>query len=109
MPNFTNRTVWQSLTGTVGAPVEGSVPNITGRIYNNQNIYQDIFDSGLMSGALYIESDEIARSAIANTDMYKNNILGFGINASRSSEAYGRYSGDIVVPTSNCVSFCIRY
>ena len=73
----------------IGGIKAESLPNITGSLYNNQNTYQDIgIDGATTSGAISVVTDSNQRMANSNAPDYKNNILGWNFDASRSSSTY---------------------
>ena len=112
LPNFNDRTVWQSSVQPVGHQEKGSLPNIYGKIDADTNGYYNFFGEWAGNASNYFIGAfaciEQNRVGFADHTENTKSIRQITFDASRSSAAYGR-SGDIVIPTANCISFCIRY
>ena len=93
VPNFNDKSVWQSSSVSAGVKMLGAVPNITGN-----NVF------GVKTNGAFKDGE--ASNYYAYFTGGTPNFASF--DASRSSAAYGR-AGDIVIPTSNNIKFCIRY
>ena len=109
MPNFNNKSVWQSNSFSVGAAINGALPNITAS-WTAQGTSQDSRRPVLYDGTGAISTGSYAGGgglACVVTNIWDGQ-TSQNFDASRSSSAYGR-SGDIVIPTSNNIKFCIRY
>lgn len=101
LPNFNDKTVFQSTKLSVGTIIAGSLPNITGTFGKTQTINNDSF----ATGAFTLVSQEIQGDA--NNGLTRT--FSWTFDASRSSKTYGRYQNEHVIPESNNVNFCIRY
>ena len=109
VPNFNDRTVWQSGKLSAGVKMLGALPNITAS-WTAQGTSQDSRRPVLYNGTGAISTGTYAAGgglACTLTNIWDGQ-TSQNFNASRSSSAYGR-SGDIVIPTSNNIKFCIRY
>ena len=109
VPNFNDKSVWQSSSVSVGVIMPGALPNITAS-WTAQGTSKENRRPVLYKGTGAINTGTYAGGgglACTLTNIWDGQTLQ-DFNASRSSSAYGR-SGDIVIPTSNNIKFCIRY
>ena len=101
MPNFNYKSVWQDQTNTVGTSIVGSLPNITGTFGKTQTINNDSF----ATGAFTLVNQGVQGDANAGL----TSVFSWTFDASRSSQTYGRYQNELVIPEANNINFCIRY
>ena len=112
MPNFNDKSVWQSSSVSVGVVELGSLPNIYGKIDADNNTAFNFFGEWTTSPSNYFSGAfsciEQARTGFSDYTENTGSIRQITFDASQSNAAYGR-SGNIVIPTSNNIKFCIRY
>lgn len=102
LPNMYLRMPMYSGLGSMGATSNGSVPNITG-----------VFDTGdrrtniSASGAFYQAT--VSSNLWGAQSSTSGNTKGVGLNASRSSSCYGRYSDDKIIPSFIHMPWYIKY
>lgn len=107
IPNFNDRSTWQSSVQPVGYKELGSLPNITGTGYDSVADSDVVALTASASGALYCSNKNTNYHTLWNGARQTTRSV-LTIDASRSSSCYGR-SGDIVIPTAVVIKFCIKY
>ncbi len=109
LPNFDERTVWQSGRFSAGVEMPGALPNITAS-WTAQGASRDdrrpvLYDgTGAVNTGTYSAGGGLACIMTTTWDGQTSQ----DFDASRSNSAYGR-SESLVIPTSNSIKFCIRY
>lgn len=102
VPNANDTTLWQqSNSQLVGSKNLGGLPNITGTFGKTQTINNDSFATGAFTLVIQEVQGDANKGA--------TQAFSWTFDASRSSQTYGRYGKNAVVPESINVNFCIRY